>query len=104
MTNNDLNLLLDQIVQLASPIRVLLFGSRARGEGSVTSDYDLLVIVKDGEGRRSTAQMLYREIKGVKTPFDIIVATESDIADYADNPFMVFKSALKEGSIIWDGQ
>jgi hypothetical protein len=48
--------------------------------------------------------MLYREIKGVKTPFDIIVATESDIADYADNPFMVFKSALKEGSIIWDGQ
>ena len=97
MADNDLDLLLDQIVQLASPIRVLLFGSRARGEGSVTSDYDLLVIVKDGEGRRRTAQMLYREIKGVKIPFDLIVATESDIADYADNPFMVFNSALKEG-------
>ncbi len=97
MADNDLNLLLDQIVQLASPLRVLLFGSRARGEGSVTSDYDLLVIVKDGEGRRRTAQMLYREIKGVKIPFDLIVATESDIADYADNPFMVFNSALKEG-------
>jgi predicted nucleotidyltransferase len=97
MADNDLNLLLDQIVQLASPLRVLLFGSRAKGEGSVTSDYDLLVIVKDGEGRRRTAQMLYREIKGVKIPFDLIVATESDIADYADNPFMVFNSALKEG-------
>jgi predicted nucleotidyltransferase len=97
VVDNDLNLLLDQIVQLASPLRVLLFGSRARGEGSVTSDYDLLVIVKDGEGRRRTAQMLYREIKGVKAPFDLIVATESDIANYADNPFMVFNSALKEG-------
>lgn len=104
MTDNDLILLLDQIVQLASPVRVLLFGSRARGEGSVTSDYDLLVIVKDGEGRRSTAQMLYREIKGVKTPFDLIVATENDLVRYADNPFMVFNSALKEGSIIWEGQ
>lgn len=97
MADNDLDLLLDQVVQLASPLRVLLFGSRARREGSVTSDYDLLVIVKDGENRRRTAQMLYREIKGVKIPFDLIVATESDIADYADNPFMVFNSALKEG-------
>ncbi|HNS34476.1 MAG TPA: nucleotidyltransferase domain-containing protein [Mesotoga sp.] len=97
MAENDLNLLLDQIVQLASPIRVLLFGSRARGEDSVTSDYDLLVIVKDGEGRRSTAQMLYRKIEGVRTPFDLIVATENDLVRYADNPFMVFNSALKEG-------
>jgi predicted nucleotidyltransferase len=97
MADNDLSLLLDQIVKLASPLRVLLFGSRARGGGSDMSDYDLLVIVKNGEGRRSTAQMLYREIKDVKTPFDLIVATENDVAEYADNPFMVFNSALKEG-------
>src|SRR5262245_39821836 len=39
--------LLDPIVQYFNPQRVILFGSRARGEATPDSDIDLLVVVDD---------------------------------------------------------
>ena len=39
--------LLDPIVTYFKPQRVILFGSRARGEATRDSDIDLLVIVDD---------------------------------------------------------
>ena len=39
--------LLDAVVAHFDPIRVILFGSRARGEASADSDIDLLVVLDD---------------------------------------------------------
>src|SRR5215469_13770627 len=39
--------LLDPVVEFFKPQRVILFGSRARGEATRDSDIDLLVIVDD---------------------------------------------------------
>ncbi len=39
--------LLDRVVAYFHPCRVILFGSRARGEAGPDSDFDLLVIVDD---------------------------------------------------------
>ena len=39
--------LLDPIVAYLKPQRVILFGSRARGEATRDSDIDLLVVVDD---------------------------------------------------------
>jgi hypothetical protein len=39
--------LLDPVVSYFRPLRVVLFGSRARGEAGPDSDIDLLVIVDD---------------------------------------------------------
>src|SRR5260370_270054 len=40
--------LLDPVVEYFKPQRVILFGSRARGEATRNSDIDLLVVVDDG--------------------------------------------------------
>jgi len=37
---------LDRLMRLVQPERVVLFGSRARGTHSATSDYDLLIVAK----------------------------------------------------------
>ncbi len=39
--------LLDGVVEQFRPVRVILFGSRARGDARPDSDYDLLVVVDD---------------------------------------------------------
>jgi predicted nucleotidyltransferase len=39
--------LLDAVVAHFDPLRVILFGSRARGEAGVDSDIDLLVVLDD---------------------------------------------------------
>ena len=89
------------IVQAVHPRRIVLFGSAARGAMGPDSDLDFLVVVPDGVHRRQTAQRLYRVLSGLGVPKDIVVVTESDLDDYADNPSLVIAPALAEGREIY---
>jgi uncharacterized protein len=71
--------LLEQIVRIAHPLRIILFGSAARGQASPDSDIDLLVVMPEGTHRRHTAQRLYAGIRQVRVPFDLMVATPLDL-------------------------
>ena len=65
------------------------------------SEVDLLVIMRDGMHRRRTAQDIYRSLTGFGMAKDIVVATESDVRDYGDNPSLVLFPALREGTEIY---
>jgi len=92
-----LDRLVSRVVEAVHPRRVLLFGSAARGQMGPHSDVDLLVVMPDGAHRRQTAQRLYRALAGLGVAKDIVVVTESDVRQFADEPSMVVHSALKEG-------
>ncbi len=96
-----LNHLIQQIVQIAHPLRILLFGSAARDESKSESDLDLLVVVPDGIHRRRTAQELYRKIGGVGASFDLVVATPADLAQHRDNPGLIYGTILEEGREVY---
>lgn len=96
-----LQTLVRRIVEAVRPLRVILFGSAARGEMTETSDLDILVIVADGTHRRRTAQAIYRHLMGFGFAKDIVVATEDDIRRYGGDPFMVYKQALEEGKELY---
>lgn len=89
------------IVGEVNPVRVILFGSAARGEFGPESDVDVLVVMPEGTHRRHTAQKLYREIKGITIPFDIVVATPGDLEKHRDNPGLIYKTILEEGRTIY---
>jgi predicted nucleotidyltransferase len=67
--------LVDQIVASIHPLRIILFGSAARGEMGPNSDIDLLVVVEDGADTGVITNTLYSQVRGGKIGFDIIVAT-----------------------------
>src|SRR5438067_2185370 len=56
--------------------RVYLFGSRARGEVTSDSDYDLLVLVKGrtGDGYEMERRA-YRALGGIEASVDVVVMT-----------------------------
>ncbi len=89
--------LVANVVSIANPLRIILFGSAAREESGEHSDIDLLIVMPEGTHRRQTAQKLYREIKGLAVPFDIVVATAQDLEKHRDNDGLIYKNALKEG-------
>lgn len=89
--------LVDRVRQVVAPSKILLFGSAARGTHSKNSDLDILVVVADGVHRGQTCEAIHRNLFGFDEPADIIVATESDIRQHANNPFLVYKPALDEG-------
>lgn len=94
---DTLDELVRRIVQTAAPVRILLFGSAARGDLGPDSDLDLLVVMPDGVHRRQTAQKIYLSLAGIGVAKDIVVVTESDMRNYADNPSLVIFPALRDG-------
>ncbi len=93
--------LVRRIVEIVSPLRIILFGSAARGEMGPHSDLDVLVVMPNGIHRRKTAQDIYRRMWGFRFPKDIVVVTESDVVQYGSNPYMIIKNALEEGREIY---
>lgn len=90
-----------RIVDAAHPLRIIVFGSVARGEQGRESDVDLLVVMPEGTHRRFTAQMLYQKLRGMGVPIDLIVTTESDLERHRDNPGLVYRTILREGRVLY---
>ena len=93
--------LVQQIVEAVQPLRIILFGSAARGEMEPETDIDLLVVMPEGTPRRRTAQHLYRTISGAKVPFDLVVATPGDLERHRDNIGLVYRASAEDGRIIY---
>ncbi len=93
--------LIRRIIELVQPLRIILFGSAARGEMGPDSDIDVLVVMPNGVHRRRTAQLLYRQIRGLGVPFDILVATPNDLEMHKDNIGMIYQSILQEGREVY---
>lgn len=103
MTSNDEQLrdLVARIVMAVHPLRVILFGSAARGEAGPESDVDVLIVMPDGAHWLNTAQTVYRNLTGIRVAVDIVVATETDMSDYKDSPGLIYREALKDGRILY---
>jgi uncharacterized protein len=95
------NEIVRRIVNAAHPQRIIMFGSAAKGEMTRNSDIDLLVI-KPNVHRGDLTRVIYREMKGVGHPVDIVVARPEDLEEFGDSPGLVFSEALRSGKVIYD--
>ena len=93
--------LVRKIVELVHPMRILVFGSAARDNMGPNSDIDVLVVMPDGVHRRHTAQFLYKHVRGIGVPFDILVATPGDLEKHKNNIGLIYKTVLKEGKEVY---
>lgn len=89
--------LIQSVISSVQPLKIILFGSAARGEMGRDSDLDVLVVMPKGTHRRKTAQRLYRQMSGLGVPFDIVVATSEDLELYKDNPGLIYGTIMSEG-------
>jgi len=93
--------LVQTVVAAVRPLRIVLFGSAARGEMGPESDLDVFVVMPDGTHRRKTAQRLYRQLVGLGIPFDIVVATPEDLELHRSNPGLIYGTILREGKEVY---
>jgi len=70
--NSSLEKAIEIIVRTTDPDKIILFGSRARGDFGEESDYDIFILKKGVEHRRKLAQQIYRLLYGVGASIDII--------------------------------
>ena len=91
-----------RIVEAVNPQKVVLFGSHARGRAGQESDIDLLVVMFSSEPRYKRALPIYRALRGVKVPLDIIVYTPEEIAEWSDVRQAFVTTALREGIVLYE--
>jgi predicted nucleotidyltransferase len=92
--------LLQRIVEEFTPLEVRLFGSRARGEGGATSDWDLFVVVPDDLAARSDPFAGYRLRRELRVRADIVLCTVSEFAEDRDTPNTLAYEAAHFGVVI----
>jgi len=91
-----------RIVDAVEPERVILFGSAARGDAGPDSDLDLMV-VKAGDYRtRPMAVRVRRAVGDAGRPIDVVVVRPDDLERFRDTPGLVYRSALREGQVVYE--
>ncbi len=103
VTDDWLPAIVGRIARAVDPVRIILFGSRVRGEAHPDADYELLVIL-DGVGdRRASRIAVRRSFADVPVPADIIVASVDEIEGRVPgHPSGAVYWALQEGRQIYD--
>ena len=89
------------------PMKIILFGSRARGEQRPDSDVDLLVVLPsvDEDERRTARAVVSASIAhlGRAVPKDVLVATQAelDMVVESNRNWCAHYHAVKEGVTIY---
>jgi predicted nucleotidyltransferase len=91
-----------RIADRFSPLKVILFGSRAAGTAAPDSDVDLLVILPQVTNSRKAAVEMRQALADLPVGKDIVVSTPAEVARFGDCVGHVLRSALKEGVVLYE--
>ena len=75
-----------RVVQAAQPEKLILFGSRARGNARPNSDYDLLVVNPSAEPRYKRSIPIYLALADLPVEVEVMVYTPEEIEALRSKP------------------
>jgi len=94
--------LVNTLVSGVNPDRIILFGSRARGDEKRGSDIDICVLKTGVSHRRKLAKQIYRLLYDIDMPVDVIVETPQRFDQLKNNRFLIYKEIAKHGQVIYE--
>ena len=92
----------ERIATRFHPDKIILFGSRARGQGGPDSDADLLVIMRVDGSKRQQAVQIDLALEGIPIPIDLIVVTPEEVEKYRDAMGTIIREAVREGKVLYE--
>ncbi len=100
---NVINELVQAIVQVADPAKIILFGSNAKGDATDESDVDLFIVKESALPRHQRARQIRRAIRG-RFPFpkDIVVYTPAEMNEWSDVPQSFTFQVLSTGKTVYE--
>ena len=99
---NQIKQAVEILTRESEPLKIILFGSYARGDANFESDVDFLVIEKLIKDKRKEMTRLRRALLPLRMPVDVIVSDENTIDEIGQLPGTAIYWALKEGKVMYD--
>ena len=91
----------EQVVSLVHPQRVILFGSAAAGHVYNDSDLDFLIVVPEDQLPDELADRLNTQVRNRPMPCDFMVVTQSILDRNRNNPGLVYEEILTQGQEVY---
>jgi len=91
-----------RIVETAQPEKIILFGSRARGDARADSDFDVLVIQESDEPRYRRSAPLYVALADLPAEVEVMVYTPEEVEEWSQVPQAFVTTAVREGTTIYE--
>jgi uncharacterized protein len=91
----------DALVREFRPLKIFLFGSRARGDGREASDIDLLVVLDRIDDRRETLDALRKALPRLPVSVDVFAADPDELARTGDSVGSFVYPVLREGEVVY---
>ena len=94
----------ERVVERFDPLKVIVFGSLARGEPNYDSDVDLLVVFDRVElkNKRELAVDIRRAVASIPVPVDIVVTDVEEIRRRGHLVGPILRPALEEGKVVYE--
>ena len=90
-----------RILAAGSPVKIVLFGSQARGDSGPGSDLDVLIVEDSSLPRYKRASRYLRALVGVFPAKDVVVWTPQEIEAWSGVPNAFVTTALREGKTLY---
>jgi len=102
--DKELSRVVKIIVQHIAPQKIFLFGSRAVNAADSKSDYDIFVIVENGEKTREIEKQLYYIMakEGVGIAVDLLVESRERFERLRNDRYLIYNQVDKYGKIIYE--
>ncbi|MBF6618803.1 MAG: nucleotidyltransferase domain-containing protein [Patulibacter sp.] len=84
----------------SSPAQVFLFGSRARGDHGVDSDFDFLVVQSEVEDRFAEAVSLSKVLGRLRVPGDVVVVDQAHFDAWSTVSGTAIYDAAHDGRLV----
>jgi predicted nucleotidyltransferase len=89
-----------RLVARLQPVKVILFGSRARGNPAADSDLDLIVVLREGGSPGERGVLVRRALRDLDVAKDVLVYTPEEYERYRSYPSSVVHAALRDGIVL----
>jgi predicted nucleotidyltransferase len=94
--------MIQRIAERFSPDKIILFGSRARGDADPDSDIDLLVLFSEVADPNKRAAEVCASLADFPCPTDIVVSTTYRYERYRNVVNTVYRPASREGKVLYE--
>jgi predicted nucleotidyltransferase len=102
----DVRALVEAIVEAAHPLRVILFGSHARGSADADSDVDLLIVQSEADAvhrsRWRELQRIRAAVRNLPGAKDLLLYRPAEFDYWCRSPNHVVGRAVREGILLYE--
>lgn len=101
ISDGMLDVITRAILARVQPRRIVLIGSRARGDAEHGSDYDVVIEVDSRADERSVHSAAVEALSAIDAWIDVIVCSSADIERWQDDPGMLHWDISREGVLLY---